>query len=198
MWTEHPDTQAPRPVTAEYLPATGQGPGAALVFTLRGDHYGVLQNSGAVLLPWIQRYSKPGPIPGVPPWLAGLLSVQGTVQAIVDLGAFLDLGPTMPTTGTRIVFIQRDEVCVGLLVDSAAGIRYPETLEMSDSRPIEGAGTPAHETLAALVVGRARVGAEHMHVLDGGGLLDALAPALEPAETEAEAVPLSALPGSTA
>ena len=96
----------------------------ALVFTLRGHLYGLLQDGGAALLPWLQRYSAPGAVPGVPPWMLGLLNVQGTVQAIVDLGAFLGLGANAANDHARLVFVEREELRVGLLVDSTMGIRH--------------------------------------------------------------------------
>ena len=77
----------------------------ALVFAVRGRQYGLLQDGGAALLPWLQRYTPPGPVPSVPSWMLGLLNVQGTVQAIVDLGAFLGLGVSVPNDQTRLIFI---------------------------------------------------------------------------------------------
>ena len=140
----------------------------ALVFTVRGRLYGLLQDGGAALLPWLQRYAAPGAIPGVPAWMLGLLNVQGTVQAIVDLGAFLGLGASTPNDSARLVFIERDELRVGLLVDGTTGIRYFDTVDYG-----------SYDVAAPLIAGTATYQGQRVHVLDGAALIDALARALE-------------------
>lgn len=144
-------------------------PLAALVFTLRGRRYGLLQESNATLLPWIQRYAAPGSIPGTPSWLLGLLSVQGTVQPIVDLGALVGLNPSIPTTETRLIFVRRDELCVGLLVDAALSVRYFDALASEGSHE-----TDAAMLLPALLMGTARIDDEDVAILHAGDLIDAL------------------------
>ena len=139
----------------------------ALVFTVRGRLYGLLQDGGAALLPWLQRYSPPGPVHGVPSWMMGLLSVQGTVQAIVDLGAFLGYGPSVPSDHSRLIFVEREEVRVGLMVDGASGIRYCDNVDIGEHNPEE-----------PLVAGTTSVNGQGVHILDGVGLIDALARAL--------------------
>lgn len=140
----------------------------ALIFTVRGRQYGLLQDDGAALLPWLQRYAAPGPVPGVPAWLLGLLSVQGTVQPIVDLGAYLGYGVSTPGSETRLIFIERDEICVGLLVDAASGIRYLDTIDYTH-----------YNTNEPLVAGSATVNGEAVRMLDGIVLIDSLARTLE-------------------
>ncbi len=140
----------------------------ALIFTVRGRQYGLLQDGGAALLPWLRRYADPGPIPGVPPWMLGLLSVQGTVQAIADLGAFLGFGASVPSETTRLIFVERDELRVGLLVDGASGIRYLDAVEYT--------GYNADEPLVAAT---ATINGQQVYVLDGVALIDALARGLE-------------------
>jgi len=140
----------------------------ALIFTVRKRTYGLLQDGEATLLPWLQRYAPPGPVPGVPSWVLGLLNVHGAVQVIVDLGAFLGLGQSAREPETRLVFAERDGVTVGLLVDSAAGIRYldpPAAVAAGHREPF--------------VSRTAMLGGESVRVLDGKALIDALAHALE-------------------
>jgi len=140
---------------------------AALVFSVRGSQYGLLQDGGATLLPWMQRFSAPGAIPGVPAWVLGLLNVQGTVQPIVDLGAFLGLGATVPDDSARLVFVERDEVRVGLLVDTASGIRY-----------LDGVDYGTVDAGELYLAGSAAVNGQPVRVLDGAALIDALVRAL--------------------
>lgn len=136
----------------------------ALVFTVRGRLYGLLQDGGAALLPWLQRYDTPGSVPGVPSWMLGLLSVQGTVQAIADLGAFLGFGTSIPTDESRLIFIEHGDLRVGLLVDGVSGIRYFDTVDYT--------GYSADEPLVA---GSATFNGQHVRVLDGIALLYNLA-----------------------
>jgi len=139
----------------------------ALIFTVRGHAYGLLQDGGAALLPWLQRYTTVSPVPGVPAWLLGLLHVQGTVQPVVDLGLFMGWGESARGGGARLIFVEHDELCAGLLVDGASGIRYLDRVE----RDGDMAGQP-------LLAGTATMNGEPVDILDGCLLIDALAGAL--------------------
>jgi len=139
----------------------------ALIFTVRGHTYGLLQDGGAALLPWLQRYTTVSPVPGVPDWMLGMLHVQGSVQAIVDLGLFMGYGEGGRDAQTRLIFIEREELCVGLLVDEAAGIRYLD-------RWGHDGDTPDQPLLSAT----ATVNGETVRILDGALLIDTLAAAL--------------------
>jgi len=162
--------------------ASSQETGRRAIFAcrVREQPYGLLCAGDVTLLPWTQRYVAPGPIPGVPPWMLGLLSVQGTVQAIVDLGAFLGLGMATPGDETRLVFLRRDDIYVGLLVDASSVVHHldaplPPAPVSSPARAPWEAGSP-------LIVTMAQVEGEDVRVLDGGALLDALVRALDPPE----------------
>ena len=139
----------------------------ALVFTVRGRLYALLQDGGAALLPWMQRYDVPGAVPGVPEWMLGLLSVQGTVQAIADLGAYLGFGPSVPADESRLIFVEHGELRIGLLADSAAGIRYFDAVDYT--------GYSADEPLVA---GMAFFNMQPVRILDGTALIYNLAAAL--------------------
>ena len=139
----------------------------ALIFSVRDSTYGLIQRDDTTLLPWLQRYAQPGPVPGVPSWVLGLLNVQGTVQAIVDLGAFLGSGVSTPTDMTRLIFVEHGALCIGLLVDSASGVRYLDDGVISD------------DSAEFLVSGKAMVGQRPVQILDGGGLVQSLMRALD-------------------
>jgi len=142
----------------------------ALIFTVRDRAYGLLQDGGATLLPWLQRDTTVSPVPGVPPWLLGLLHVQGTVQPVVDLGLFMGWGESARGGGARLIFVEHDEICAGLLVDGASGIRYLDRVE-----PVERDGDTAGQPLLA---GTASMNGASIRILDGCLLIDALAGAL--------------------
>jgi chemotaxis signal transduction protein len=97
---------------------------SALVIGLRGDLYAFGQSGEAILLPWLQRYRRPCPLPAMPDWVAGLVSVRGTAQVIVDLGLYLDLGPCTPAPGARLIFLEWGEHQIGFVVDDEVGVRY--------------------------------------------------------------------------
>ncbi len=140
----------------------------ALLFTVRGQAYCLPRDGGAALLPWLQRYTAVSPTPGVPAWMLGLLHVQGTVQPIVDLGLFMGQGESARDASARLIFIEREELCVGLLVDGASGIRYIDHVAYdgaTDDQP--------------LLAGTATMNGEPVRVLDGGLLIDALARTLD-------------------
>jgi len=153
---------------------------------LRGQSYGLRHSEDVTLLPWTQRYAAPGPVPGVPSWMLGLLSVQGTVQAIVDLGAFLGLGMATPDDETRLVFLRRDDIYVGLLVDASSVVRYLD--DPLSPTPVSSPAPAPREFGSPLVVAVARVEGEDVRVLDGGALLDALVRALDPLEVAGVAI----------
>jgi purine-binding chemotaxis protein CheW len=99
----------------------------AVVFTLRTQLYALEQHGNATLLPWLQRYIGASAIPGLPPWSLGLLNVRGTVQMAVDLGCVLGLGLSFPGPESRLIFLERGSVQIGLLVDTEIGVRYLQT-----------------------------------------------------------------------
>ena len=96
---------------------------SALVVGLRGALYGFPQAGAAILLPWLQRYRTATPLPAVPDWVLGLVSVQGTVQVVIDLGLFLGHQPLAPTPTARLVFLEWQDHQVGLAVDEEVGVR---------------------------------------------------------------------------
>ncbi len=184
-----------QPATVAHDPhAHGQEHDRRAIFAcrLRGQSYGLRHNGDVTLLPWTQRYVAPGPVPGVPSWMLGLLGVQGTVQAIVDLGAFLGLGMATPDDETRLVFLRRDDIYVGLLVDATSVVRYLDDPQsptpMSSPAPAPSAAQAPGEVGSPLVVAVARVEGEDVRVLDGGALLDALVRALDPLEVAGVAI----------
>ncbi len=157
----------------------------ALIFTLRGQGYGLLQDGAAALLPWLQRYTPVSPVPGVPAWLLGLLHVQGTVQAIVDLGLFMGHGEGARAAQTRLIFVEREELCAGLLVDSAAGVRYLDRIDYDG----EAGGHP-------LLAATATMNGEPVRIIDGARLIESLARALGALDTPG-AIAASTTPATT-
>ena len=67
----------------------------------------------------MESYSGVTPVPGAPPFVAGVVQVRGRVLPLLDLRARFGLGPGEDSIDRRIVVGQHDGRPVGLLVDSA-------------------------------------------------------------------------------
>jgi purine-binding chemotaxis protein CheW len=58
-------------------------------------------------------------VPGVSPYINGVINLRGVVTPIVDLGKCLDLSDAENTENTRIIIAVIGDLEVGLIVDSA-------------------------------------------------------------------------------
>ncbi|HYO53583.1 chemotaxis protein CheW [Archangium sp.] len=77
----------------------------------------------------MESYSGATPVPGTPPYVAGLVQIRGRVVPVVDLRKRLGLAPAEATMDTRILVGQAGDRTVGLLVDSGR-----EVLKLSDEQ----------------------------------------------------------------
>jgi len=59
------------------------------------------------------------PVPGAPPYVAGLVQSRGKLVPVVDLRARFGLEAVAPTIDRRVVVVQVGSRVAGLLVDSA-------------------------------------------------------------------------------
>jgi purine-binding chemotaxis protein CheW len=76
----------------------------------------------------LESYSGATPVPGAPPYVAGLVQVRGRLVPVVDLRARFGLAPVEHALDHRVVVVQVGPRVVGLLVDSAR-----EVLHVDDS-----------------------------------------------------------------
>ena len=67
----------------------------------------------------METYPGATPVPGAPPWVAGLVQVRGRVVPAIDVRARLGLPPAPVTLDTRVVLVERGARVVGLVVDRA-------------------------------------------------------------------------------
>lgn len=61
-------------------------------------------------------------VPGVVPWVAGVVQVRGRVIPIIDLRARFGLPRVSPTIESRFLVVRRGARTLGLLVDSARDV----------------------------------------------------------------------------
>lgn len=62
-------------------------------------------------------------VPGVRPWLLGIVSLRGRIVPVIDLGDFLDGRHTVLGPRTRIVIAHGGDWSYGLVVDEIIGMR---------------------------------------------------------------------------
>ena len=67
----------------------------------------------------LDAYEQATRIPGVPPYVAGLVQVRGRVVPVVDLRARFGLPAGEPTADRRVIVVQIGARVAGLLADSA-------------------------------------------------------------------------------
>jgi purine-binding chemotaxis protein CheW len=80
----------------------------------------------------LETYGGATPVPGTPPWVAGLAQVRARVVPAIDLRARFGLPAVTPTLDTRIVLVSHGERTVGLIVDRARAMARIST----DSRVV--------------------------------------------------------------
>jgi purine-binding chemotaxis protein CheW len=80
----------------------------------------------------MESYAGATPVPGTPPYVAGIVHVRGQVVPVIDLRERFHLPRVEPTLGTRIVVAEALGRRVGLVVDSA---REVLEVDLEDIKP---------------------------------------------------------------
>lgn len=63
------------------------------------------------------------PVPLTQPWLKGVANIRGNLHTLVDLGAFAQCAPALPSEHSRVVLLaDRYRMYCGLLVDRILGL----------------------------------------------------------------------------
>ena len=114
----------------------------------------------------IRGWSPATPLPQAPAYVKGVINLRGTVLPIVDLGARLGLGSTVPTARHVIIVARVGMKTVGLMVEAVSDIL---TVAEADIQP-----TPdvACDTVRMFVRGLIAVEGEMISML----ALDSLLP----------------------
>jgi purine-binding chemotaxis protein CheW len=63
------------------------------------------------------------PLPGTPPFVAGIVNVRGRIVAVIDIRKFFDLPQAGITDAHQIVLIQTPEMELGILADTVDSVR---------------------------------------------------------------------------
>jgi purine-binding chemotaxis protein CheW len=97
-----------------------------IILTVGGAEYAIAASD----VMQMESYSGATPVPGAPPYVAGLVQIRQQVLPVVDLRARFGLPSIEPTLDSRVVVVQVGARRVGILVDRAREVQdiAPEQL----------------------------------------------------------------------
>ncbi|MGD2136719.1 MAG: chemotaxis protein CheW [Gammaproteobacteria bacterium] len=72
----------------------------------------------------ILEYPEVSAVPGTQPWVHGIANIRGNLLTVVDLGAYLGADMTALTNRCRLLVVDHNGVCSGLLVDEVSGLKH--------------------------------------------------------------------------
>jgi purine-binding chemotaxis protein CheW len=102
------------------------------------------------------------PLPGTPPFVAGIINVRGRIVSVVDLKRFFDLPGKGLTDLDKVIIIGDEHIEFGLLADAIAGFRRLPLRAIQPSLP----------TLTGIRLDYLRgIASEGLVILDGARLL---------------------------
>lgn len=78
-------------------------------------------------------------VPGVKSWIKGVANNHGRLLPVVDLGEFLELGPSSASSSCRILVLEQGDLFCGLIAGSVQGVQHFEADTFCDHIP---ASTP--------------------------------------------------------
>lgn len=96
-------------------------------FRLAAETYGL----ASAFVREVQPLKDYTPLPGVPPFVLGLINVRGQILSVVDLKKFFSLPGKSLSELDKVIIIRNDSMEFGLLADAVLGTRLipPDTLQ---------------------------------------------------------------------
>ena len=119
----------------------------------------------------LESYETATPIPGSPPYVAGIVQVRGRLVPIVDVRHRFGLAPIEHSIDRRVVVVQVGKRIAGLLVDSAREVlqidaaafeKPPEVIEQQSAGFVKGVAAIAKRLFLLIDVPRV-IGEEPSH-----------------------------------
>ena len=122
-----------------------------LLFEVARQRYGLDVSQIVEVVPAVRLRS----IPGVPPYVAGIMQYRGSLAPVLDVSQLLCGTPAAPRFSTRLVMVRhyttaRTERVLGLLVERATQGVSDELGDLMSS----GIATPDHPFLGKIAVQR--------------------------------------------
>jgi len=72
----------------------------------------------------VMKFPPVSQVPGSKKWVRGIANVRGNLLPVFDLQSFLNNAVTQIKRETRVLFIAKDELNAGLIVDEVYGMKY--------------------------------------------------------------------------
>jgi purine-binding chemotaxis protein CheW len=72
------------------------------------------------------------PLPGTPPFVAGIINVRGRILSVIDIRKFFDLPEKGLTNLNKVIIVRDDTMEFGILADELLGTR---TIPLSEVQP---------------------------------------------------------------
>jgi purine-binding chemotaxis protein CheW len=114
------DVLAERAAALAVPPRAGDEAGRMVLAVAIGDErYGI----DAARVVEVQTLAGLSRVPGLPAWWAGVVSVRGTLRAVLDLARFLAVPAPPRPEPKKVTYVAGAGLVVGLLVDDAAELR---------------------------------------------------------------------------
>ncbi len=127
-----------------------------ITFGVAGQRFGI----DIMTVREIRAWSPVTRLPAVPPYVAGVVNLRGTVLPVIDLAARLGWTPTDATPRNPIIVIEHEGQMRGLIVHDVADIVSIET------ESLQQPDTMGHETVTNFLAGIAHIGQDMVMVLD--------------------------------
>jgi purine-binding chemotaxis protein CheW len=84
----------------------------------------------------ILRYERPAPLPKAPPFLAGVLTVQGAVVPVIDLRTRFELAGAEHGEETRTMILEVEGGAVGAVVDAVVEVLRVSAAAVTPPPPV--------------------------------------------------------------
>lgn len=146
------------PVATE---AESEAPVLHVVFRVDTAEYAVPASSVLQL----ETYTGATPVPGVAPYVAGIVQLRGTVVPVIELRARFGLPPRPSALETRVVVVEVGDRAVALVADSAREVLRIRPSQLAAPPRLVDAGE------ASVIRGVAQLGDRTLLVLDLAALV---------------------------
>jgi purine-binding chemotaxis protein CheW len=102
-----------------------------LEFTLAYESYAIESARVSEVYP----LTEITPLPGMPPFVAGIVNVRGEILCVIDIKKFFELPERGITDLNKIIIVQDGNIKLGILADAVAGIRKLDVGELETELP---------------------------------------------------------------
>lgn len=89
----------------------------------------------AIELSWVREtcpLTDLTPLPGTPPFVAGIINIRGQIMSVIDIRRFFDLPIQGLTNLNKVIILHNSEMEFGILADEIVGTR---SLPLADVQP---------------------------------------------------------------